>query len=998
MNLKSKTLSSAITFALVMGANAVIGTGVALAQDQAGANTADDQGAARLDAVQVTGSRIQNQAITATSPVVEIQAEEFKYYGATRSEDLVNQYPQLSPVFDSFQNNGAAGFPSVSLRGLGRQRTLTLVNGNRMPQASGFGTDISIVPSALIKRVDILTGGASAVYGSDAVAGVVNFLLDTEFEGVSVNFGYSAFNHDNDNKFIQGREAARGFDFPTGDSGFDGESESIDVAIGSSFADGRGHAMAWATWRKNDALFQGERDFSACALNAAGTSCGGSATNVAGNFYVYQPVGPNSVDITDDGKPDPFASSGSLNPDGTWRNSYGAPFNFAPINFFQRPDERYTFGNRISLEVNEHFKPFIETMYINRQSEIQVAQSGAFFVPVGLTCDDALVGSLCNDLGIDPANGDLTIYVAKRNVEGGPRNFAQTDENFRIVTGAEGSITDSWSYSAQFIYGRNTQTVIGTNDLLKTRITDALLGCQAGSFSGCLPWNVWQPNSVTVASAKALAGTSLLSTNTEFTEIQAYVTGDLGFGLPTAKGENASVVVGLDWREDQFDFTADSDSQAGNFAGSGGPSLPLGGIIRVKELFFEGAVPLLTDVGLINSVNLDLGYRWSDYNRSGTTNSYKFALGADLGRVKLRGGYNRAIRAPNVNETFSTQQIALFSGSDPCAGATPTFTVEQCVNLGVDPSRFGLIADNPAAQFNQFIGGNVDLRSEKANTWTAGAVFNPTANTYVNVDWYHIKIKDTISTIGAQTILDICGRTGDPTLCSLVKRSATGDIWRGSDPATSGFVTNLTNNFGTVTSSGIDVGAGYGTDLFGGRVDVSLAGTYVLDDQVSPLAGVNDDAAFECAGKISTSCQTFEWRHVAQLRYSRDIWSVGLRWRYFGELDYKGNENEDLFTDKRLCRFDETQPATIPDPQDPTDTIRNPKFGCTNDGSLGAQSYFDLNAAIQLGEFAELTVGANNVLDSRPPITGSTVTANGNSPGGFDQVGRYFFSSLKFTF
>lgn len=969
MSLKSKTLSSAITFALVMSANAALGAGAARAQDAA-ANAPEGESAARLDAVQVTGSRIQNQAITATSPVVEIQAEQFQYHGATRTEDLVNQYPQLSPTFDSFQNNGATGYPTVDLRGLGPTRTLTLVNGNRLPQGAGIATDISIVPAALVKRVDILTGGASAVYGSDAVAGVVNFLLDTEFEGVSVNFGYSAFQHNNDNKFIQEREAARGFEFPTGDSGFDGESESIDVAVGSSFADGRGHAMAWVTWRKNDPLFQGQRDFSACALNAAGTACGGSATNAAGNFYVYQPG--------------VFGSSASLNPDGSWRDSYGAPYNFAPINYFQRPDERYTFGSRVSFEINEHFRPFVETMYINRRSAIQVAESGTFFTPVGVTCDNPLVGSLCSDFGIDPANGPLTIYVAKRNVEGGPRHFAQDDENFRIITGVEGDINENWTYNAQYLYGRSTQTIIGENDLLQSRVVDALLGCQPGSFSGCIPYNVWQPGGVTVEAARALAGTSLNNTTTALTEIQLYVQGDLGFGLPTAKGDTVSVVLGTDWREDKFDFTADSDSQAGNFTGSGGPTLPLSGRVRVKELFFEGAVPLLKDLGIINSLNLDLGYRWSDYNLAGTTNTYKIAMGADLGKVKLRGGYNRAIRAPNVGNLFSTQQIALFAGNDPCAGATPDFTVEQCVNLGVDPSRYGSIAANPAAQYNQFVGGNLDLNSEKANTWTAGAVFNPTSNTYVNVDWYHIKIKDTISTIGAQTILNLCGTTGDDRLCSLIHRSAAGDLWRGSDPATSGFVTNLTNNFGTRTASGIDVGAGFGDDLLGGRVDLTLAGSYVLDDQVSPLAGVNDDAAFECAGKINISCQTPEWRHVASLRYSRDIWGVGLRWRYFGSLDYKGNDNENLSVDKRLCSPNGGTTAAF--------------TTCTGHGGISATSYFDLNASVQIGDFTELTVGVNNIADKRPPITGSTVTANANSPGGYDQLGRYFFSSLKFTF
>ncbi len=976
MSLKSKTLSSAITFALVMSANAALGTGVAYAQDQADTTQAEQDKASLLEAVQVTGSRIQNQAITATSPVVEIQAEAFQFSGATRVDDLINQYPQLSPNFDSFQNNGATGYPTIDLRNLGPTRTLTLVNGFRLPQGGNIATDISIVPASLVKRVDILTGGASAVYGSDAVAGVVNFLLDTEFEGVSVTFGTSAFRHNNDNEFIQGRQAARGFPSPKGDSGFDGVSENIDVVIGSSFADGRGHAMAWATWRKNDALFQGERDFSACALNAAGTACAGSATNATGNFYVYQAAIQSG-------------EQASLNPDGSWRNAYGAPYNFAPINYFQRPDERYTFGTSLKLEVNEHFKPYIETMYINRRSAIQVAESGAFFTaitPNGTDCSNPLLGTLCSDIGINDANGPLNIYLLKRNVEGGPRTFDSADENFRIVTGAEGSINENWSYNASFLYGRNTNTTVGENDLISTRIAAAALGCPAGSFTGCIPWNVWQPNGVTAAAAQALAGTSLNTTNTSLTEISAYVTGDLGFGLPSAKGDTISIVLGTDWREDEYDFTADSDSQAGNFAGAGGPALPIGGVVRVKELFTELAVPLLADMGMVKGVNLDLGYRWSDYNLAGTTNSYKIALGADLDKLKIRGGFNRAIRAPNVINLFRTQQLALFAGSDPCAGANPRFTAAQCANTGVDPSRFGQIADNPAGQFNQLIGGNLNLNPEEADTWTAGLVFNPTTNTYINVDYFHIQIDDTIATIGAQTILDFCGTTGDPTLCALVNRSAAGDLWRGNNPATSGFVTNLTNNFGTRTTSGIDLGVGYGENLLGGRVDVSVQGTYLIEDVQSPLAGVNEDAAFDCAGVINISCVSTqpEWRHIATVRYSRDIWSAGVRWRYFGSLDYQDNFGNPLAVDKRLCSPNGGTTAAF--------------ATCTGNGGIGAYNYFDLSGSVQIGEIGELTFGVNNVADKRPPITGNTVTVNGNSPGGYDQVGRYFFSSFTVKF
>src|SRR5690606_30930559 len=200
------------------------GTGSALAQEET-----TEPSARQLDTVTVTGTRIRSQTMTASSPVAEISAEEFKYSGATTVEDLVNQYPQLNLNFDNFQNNGSTGYATVDLRALGPQRTLALVNGRRIPKGLGETPDISIIPAALVNRVDILTGGASAVYGSDAIAGVVNFLLDDEFDGVSVNFGYSAYQHENENDYLQGRMDAAGFDYPTGGSGFDGISKNIDV-------------------------------------------------------------------------------------------------------------------------------------------------------------------------------------------------------------------------------------------------------------------------------------------------------------------------------------------------------------------------------------------------------------------------------------------------------------------------------------------------------------------------------------------------------------------------------------------------------------------------------------------------------------------------------------------------------------------------------------------------------------------------------------------------
>ncbi|HVR81114.1 MAG TPA: TonB-dependent receptor [Luteimonas sp.] len=968
MTLKTTKLRDAIVFALAVGATAITGTGIAFAQDTPPTTTppTTDEQATELDRIVVTGTRIKSQTITASSPVAEIAQEEFQFTGTTRVEDLVGQYPQMSPVFDSFQNNGATGYPTVNLRGLGPQRTLTLVNGIRLAPGAFEAPDISIVPAFMVKRVDILTGGASAVYGSDAVAGVVNFILDTDFEGFKVSVGKSAYQHNNDNDYIQGKLKDRNFVTPTGGSGFDGDSTNIDVAAGSSFADGRGHAMAWLTWRKNDALFQGQRDYSSCALNAAGTRCGGSATNAAGNFYFYQPgVG---------------GSSASLNPDGSFNNAYGAPYNYAPINYYQRPDERYTFGSSLKYEVNEHFKPYLETMYINKKDAIQVAESGAFFTLVpGIDCADPLIGSACADLGFDPAAGPVDIYVAKRNVEGGPRHFASDTSQFRVVAGAEGAIDDNWSYNAYFVYGQTKNDVIGSNDFLSTRIVDAILGCQAGSFTGCIPYNVFIPGGVTAEAARALAGTSLLNTQTQASSVTAFITGDLGFGLPWANGEKIAVAVGGVSGEEKYAFTADSDSQAGNFAGAGGPSVPVSGKITVKELFAEAGVPVVRDMGFLKALDLDLGYRISDYNLAGKAETYKLGFNADLGMFRVRGGFNHAIRAPGISDLFSSQQIALFAGTDPCAGPAPTFTAEQCARTGVPAGRYGSVPDNVAGQYNQFIGGNLELKPEAADTYTLGFVVNPTNDLNVSLDYYDIKLEKTISTVGAQTILDQCGLTGDPTLCGLVHRNpVNGDLWRGNDPVTSGHVTNLTGNFGERHFRGLDLGANYRWDMFGGRMSTSFQGNYLLEQQIAPLAPASDEATYDCAGTINVQCQSPKWRHIANLRYSRDWFTANLRWRYFGDMDYVNIKGVPLTTDKLLCD--------------------SGTAGCLGDGKLEAFNYIDLSASALVGTWGELTVGVNNIADKEPPLVGNTLATNGNAPFGYDQAGRFIFTSFTAKF
>jgi iron complex outermembrane recepter protein len=949
--MKKNTLSLAIASALGLGAVAGF---PAFAQAQE----------AQLEEVLVTGSRIRDANLFATSPVTTVTGAEFDLTGATRVEDLLNTIPQVSPSFDSFDVNPSVGFATADLYGLGTQRTLVLINGRRV-QSGGIrsqAVDLNQIPAALVQRVEVLTGGASAVYGSDAMSGVVNFILDNNFEGVSISGGYSGYHHKNDNGYIQGLMDQRNFTYPTGSDGLDGEAYNLDIAVGSPIADGRGHAMGYFTWRENKEVRQGARDYSSCALNAAGTACGGSSTAPNPNFLVFHPDMPGGGG---------FAHQ---NADGSWAPGVGELYNYAPPNFFMRPDERWTLGSAISYEINPNAEAYLETNVANTNTRIQIAESGTFFVNnLTLGAASPLVGSMFTDLGLSSAT-DATVAVGKRNVEGGPRISSLDATSFRGVLGVRGEINDDWDYDVSYMLGRTTSTEGNINDFITTRLEDALLQCPPGSFSGCLPYNVWVPGGVTADAAGQLSGTGIRSNESELTSVSGFVTGVLPFTVPTAS-DQVSLVAGVEYRDESYIVDVDANMRTGAFAGQGGPRLPIAGGFDVTEVYFEAGIPLYEGGDVLQSINMDIGYRYSDYSTSGGADTYKIGIVADVtDNIRLRGGYNRAIRAANVGELFSDQQISLWGGEDPCAGTSPTFSQAQCANTGVSAAQYGNILASPASQYNQFSGGNLNLEPEQGDTYTFGVITTPIENMTVSLDYYDIQITERIGSIGANTILRFCAQTGDPTLCGLVKRSPTGDLWIGSNPETSGQVVNLNANFGELNFSGLNLNANYSMPFLQGDLSASMLGTYTMEQEVVPLPGVNPAATYDCAGVINTTCtapSTPDWRHTARVSYAQDNWTASLRWRYVGELDYVNTDGTTGTADQLLVN---------------------------NGNKLSAENYFDLTGVIQLMDNFDITIGVNNIFDREVPMVGAGLARNANAPSGYDQLGRYAHATFGLRF
>ncbi|WP_187334708.1 TonB-dependent receptor domain-containing protein [Novosphingopyxis iocasae] len=954
----------------------------------------------------VTGTRIRSPNLESASPVTVVSAQEFKDSGSVRVEDLLNSLPQVLGGQNAFIANGASGTATVDVRGLGPARTLVLVNGRRLqPGDPGLPVaDINQIPASLIERVEVLTGGASATYGADAVAGVVNFVMNTDFEGVQLNSQYGLYQHDNgtdqvirpDGQTILDRNAARGFNPPSGNTA-SGSQFSVELTLGAGFDDGRGHVTAYAGYREVNALFLGDRDYSFCALTGSrnGVSCGGSST------APYATVTDPNFDLF-----------GALVADGS--DNFGRPYaayNYNPINYFQRPDERYTAGFFADYEITPGVTAYSEFMFMDDRSQAQIAQSGTFFADTyNIACDSPILtpgqgATLCGLIdgnpdrgdfanGVDPTGaGVVPILLGKRNIEGGPRFDDLRHTAYRAVAGVRGDLTENIRYDLSGQYGTTIFSQVYNNDFSRSRLRNALQAridadgnvvCQSvidGSDPNCAVYNPFQgpgivggtdPRAGITQAAIDYVNIPLLSKGeVEETIVNGFISGDL-FSIGSASP--VGFAAGAEYRKEKLSTRNDLAFQTQDGAGQGSPQLDVDGQFDVTEVFAEANIPVIEN-GFIDELSFELGYRYSNYSTGVTTDTYKALVNfAPIPAVRFRGGYNRAVRAPNILNLFSPNRVALFSGSDPCAGATPDYTQAQCVNLGVPASRYGTVAASPAGQYNQFIGGNPNVEPEKADTYTAGVVIQPQSilpGFVASVDYFNINVDNAISSIGAQTALNQCGLTGDPLFCNLVNRAPGSlTLWTPGS-----FVTNTTQNIGGVKTSGVDVSASYSRAIGPGGLSLSFNGSYLAEFVIDTgIPGTDTDGKYDCTGYHGLVCGTPrpEWRHQLRAGYTLDS-GIGIsgRWRYYGPVQWDQRSDDlDLGTGA------EATP-----------------------GDIGAQSYFDLTLSFAVDPMV-LRLGVNNILDREPPIIASGYGGtNGNTyTETYDPVGRFLFANVTFDF
>lgn len=965
-------------------ASAGLTAGVALAQQPAASGPE-----VALEEIVVTGSRIASPNATSSSPIVAVSREDLNLQGIHDTGDLVDLLPQnITTGIDLSNTNnplsGPGGITTVNLRGLGPQRTLVLIDGRRLgvgdPNTGNPNPspDINQIPAALIERVDVVTGGASAVYGSDAIAGVVNFIMKRNFEGVQIDAQYGFNQHHQHNDYMQERVNARGLPLP--DSNVtDGYNKSFSVVVGGNFAEDKGNATAYFSYLDQDPTTLDQRDFSSCQLSSeqcAGSSnsnrfrnfAGGSRLAVVGNTFV------------------PWSSTANTTPPPLFNsNKY--------MNLIHGGD-RYQAGAFAKYDWNEHAQVYADFMFMNDRSNTQVAPSGLFTTDVyTIDCNNPLMSAQqrtaigCTAEMI--ANGTaINAEIGRRNIEGGPRQFGYDHTNYRAVLGVKGDINDVWKYDAYGSYYYTTLYSTNENYVSKKRAQSAMNGCVDGA-SGCVPWNIFTEGGVTPEAAAYISASGYSNGSTLQKILSASTTGDLtGYGLklPTAD-EGVGVAFGVEHRVDGFAYQADETLQSGDLSGGGGKQVVFDTTTNVSELFAEFRVPLVQGKKGAEDLVFEAGYRYSDYDLSGGVSTYKFGLQwAPITDIRLRGSFNRAIRAPSLIELYNPQSVTQTSdvATDPCAPVIdadgtvhpPSATFEQCQRTGVTQAQYDnqTVPQCVSNQCSVLTGGNLALKPETADTLSFGFTVTPQAleNFTVSVDWYRIKLKDIISNIPLDVSFSGCLEGTNLGYCSLIVRNQFGGI-SGSAVETGGYIKGTNENISEATFQGIDVQGSYkfGLGRFGTLV-TTLNGVYLDKTTTTPLPGEHE---YDCAGLYGPTCDAPlpTWRHTWRFTWNTP-WpvQVSMQWRYIGSVDLEVNTDDPTLGD--CCT----------------------EFGAT----LGARSYIDLSANWDVTEGVSVRLGFNNILDQDPPLVDTNWTGPGtpNTWGPYDTLGRQIFMAVTAKF
>lgn len=952
-----------------------------------------------MDEVVVTGTRITVPGVTSSSPVYTIGTESIERLQQPEVEKIFRQLPITLPSDGQNANNGTAGAATINLRGLGPQRNIVLIDGKRLTPYNFNGlVDTSIIPTAMLERVDVLTGGASTSYGSDAMSGAINFIMKRDFEGVAIDTNISE----------------------TGES--DGRINSASLTLGANMAEGRGNIVFGVNWAEREGVQLGSRPLGNLGIETASgagydeflagagptpapAGCGGPGSVEAGGSTTTLPTRVNIFGIG--------AAAGQFREDGSLGDNCGV-FNFNPFNYYQTPQTRFGGTALGHFEVNEHADVYGRIAYSSTTVRQQVAASGvfgsAFWTPLSnpLIADSARATFISmananlasindtnwrdeNENGVVDAADYLNVVYRRRTVEFGERSTTYDNDAWNFVLGVKGEIAAGWSYDLSYQRGESDRSNISagyTNLANLENAVDSLDGvtCTSGA-GGCVPINLWGGFGSITPEMAAYSSATAIETQTYSQSIaSASVSGEISaIKLPTAD-QGLAVVFGVEYREEEAETVPDECLKlppVSCLGGAGGNTLPIAGGFDVQEAFAEAILPLVRDKTGFQSLDLELGYRYSDYNPTGTDSTWKYGLTwQPVEDIRFRAMKQRAARAPNVGELAAPRVTGLDNAlTDPCSVSNTNISADlraRCISTGMTNAQVGTAEDIVAGQINGFFGTDLNAlpEPEQADTLTAGLVWTPSfgnlQNPYFSLDYYDIKINEYIGEFGAQEILDSCYIAGLDSECAKIVRVG------GTLTVDGSGVELFTTNLDYLRATGLELQANFGFDL--GNAGSLNFNAYVNKYLKQESQSTATSAVIDCKGRYGTQCGNplpgVRWLQTTT--WSRGPFEASLYWRHLGSTSIEPVQADN-----------------------DGDGIKDDVFEAFQ--SIDSFDYFDLSASWAATDWMTVRLSVTNLLEEDPPVVGNeagdTRSNSGNTfPSVYEVLGRTYAVGVNFRF
>ncbi|MEM1188005.1 MAG: TonB-dependent receptor [Pseudomonadota bacterium] len=970
MNHNRSSLARAVHGAVIASTFAA-GTGVgslAIAQDEV------------LEEVVITGSRLRrDRDFVEISPVATMDMEQIQGLGNLTLEQTLNRMPQLRPDTNSSTNQHGGAAMSADLRGLGAVRTLVLVDGRRFIPAEDTGiTDLATIPDIMVESVEIVTGGASAVYGSDAIAGAVNFRLRDDFRGTELRY--------------QRGETDRN----------DGETERLDFLLGAGSDDGRSNVSLAISWAERGSVMGDARDFSATPFvtSSTGEYIPFGSGNIPGTVIALQPAQfplINGVDLSNSDGSCPGPIQGLRFDAGSVPVPFCRPvdqFNYAADNFLLRPMERYQISTIAKHALTDNVEIYGQAFYNKYEQAYQQAPESvaptSFGQPRGtVVIPDAPNNPLFNETlqnfwadnaaFFDP-DGDgnfVASGLGRRFEEFGPRNYSFDIDSFLLTGGVRGDFDfgdSNWAWDVFGQYSRNdtSQRIVGL--LSRSGITlgldpvvneDGSVTCRT-QIRGCVPVNIFGTDALTPEMADYLQSESITENSFERRVAGATIAGDL-FELPAGA---VATAFGVEYREESISVRPNEAQLLNDLASQAIAPTVVEGDYDLYEVFAEARVPLLDDQFGLDGLALEGAVRFADYSTVGSVTTWSGSLDMDINeQLKIRAGYSRAIRAPNLDELLAPVSAGFRPVTDPCvAENNPSqATKDLCVQQGVPANVIDTLVESPRSGYDLISGGNPNLSEEEADTLTVGFVYMPDflPGLRMSLDYYDIELTNAIAQVDGQLLLNDCFATFDAagTSCQAIRRDPLGNISEVIAP-----LLNLADR----NVDGADLSVAYAFDELpnwmslpnhGATMDIQWFSSWQFTNETQVLPSLDP---IDCAGKYSGTCSsgpvrpTPGFRSLLRLSYKSGPLRLSPELNYIGELELSDDS------------------------------------GPNQRGTQEAWYLINLNGGWDITENINVFFGVNNILDEQPPIWAFQAAGDLNvNVNLYDPLGRGYFLGLQ---